>query len=65
MSRYDLTRLPFVRPVLVSRWPQFLVRAIALGGFLFAILAGLAGTPVGNRNFSIIFVWIAWWALRP
>jgi hypothetical protein len=23
----------------------------------------MAGTPVGNRNFAIVFVWIAWWAL--
>jgi hypothetical protein len=36
---------------------------VALAGFLFAILAGLWGTPVGSRNFSIVFVWIAWWAL--
>jgi polyferredoxin len=40
-----------------------LARAAALGGFVFVILSGLLGTPVGNRNFSIIFVWIAWWAL--
>lgn len=63
MSRYDLLQLPLVKPGLRSRWPQFLVRAIALGGFIFAILAGLLGTPVGSRNFGIVFVWIAWWAL--
>jgi polyferredoxin len=47
----------------VSRWPQFGVAVVALAGFVFAITAGLAGTPVGSRNFAIIFVWIAWWAL--
>lgn len=36
---------------------------MALAGFLLAIIAGIAGTPVGNRNFAIVFVWIAWWAL--
>ena len=36
---------------------------VMLVGFLFAILSGLIGTPVGNRNFGIVFVWIAWWAL--
>ena len=36
-----------------SRWP----------GFIFAILSGFIGTPVGNHNFSIVFVWIVWWAL--
>ena len=36
---------------------------IALAGFLLAILSGLFGTPVGSRNFGIVFVWIAWWAI--
>jgi ferredoxin len=26
-------------------------------------MAGLVGTPVGSHNFSIVFVWIAWWAI--
>ncbi len=63
MSRMDLTRIPVVKPLLVNRWPQFILRAIALAGFIIAILAGLLGTPVGSRNLSIVFVWIAWWAL--
>jgi hypothetical protein len=63
MIRYDLSRIGLIKYLLASRWPQLVVRAVALGGFLLAILAGLAGTPVGNRNFSIVFVWIAWWAL--
>jgi ferredoxin len=62
-ARYDLTRVPAVRALLVNRWPQFLARVLALAGFLFAIVAGVGGTPVGSRNFSIVFVWIAWWAL--
>jgi hypothetical protein len=63
MIPYDLTQLPLVKPALQSRWPQFILRAVALAGFGFAILAGLFGTPVGSRNFGIVFVWIAWWAL--
>lgn len=61
--KYDLLKSPLLRRLLISRWPQFLVRALALAGFLLAIAAGLAGTPVGNHNFAIVFVWIAWWAL--
>lgn len=61
--KIELTRLPWVKRLLRSRWPQFIVTALALAGFLLAILAGLFGTPVGSRNFGIIFVWIAWWAL--
>ena len=60
---YDLTKSPFIKNMLRSRWPQFVTTAIALGGFILAILSGLLGTPVGSRNFGIIFVWIAWWAI--
>lgn len=62
-ARYDLLRIPLLRRLLTGRWPQFLLRTVALAGFLLAIVVGLAGTPVGNRNFAIVFVWIAWWAL--
>ncbi|MBI3762633.1 MAG: 4Fe-4S binding protein [Chloroflexi bacterium] len=63
MTRYDLTRLPLVEPLLRNRWPQFVTTSIALGGFVFAIIAGMVGTPVGSRNFGIVSVWIGWWAL--
>ncbi len=63
MSRVELTRFPLIRSAVKSRWPQLAVFAIMLAGYLFAILAGLLGTPVGSRNFSIVFVWITWWAI--
>jgi hypothetical protein len=59
----DLTRLPLVHSLLRNRWPQLIITSVALAGFVIAILAGWLGTPVGSRNFSIIFVWIAWWAI--
>jgi polyferredoxin len=62
-TKTDLAGLPLVRILLHSRWPQLILRLVALGGFLLAILAGLLGTPVGSRNIAIVFVWIAWWAL--
>lgn len=62
MTQHDLTAVPPVKWLLVSRWPQLLLRLLALAGFVFAILVGLVGTPVGNRNFSIILVWVGWWA---
>ncbi len=63
MRRVDLTRRAPIRVLLTSRWPQFLIMLAALGGFVLAIVAGLMGTPVGNRNFGIVAVWIGWWAL--
>lgn len=61
VSRYELTRLPGVRTLLRSRWPQFGLRALTLAGFILVILTGLFGSPVGSRNFAILFVWIGWW----
>ena len=59
----ELTRNPIVKAALRNRWPQLIMRVIALAGFVFAILSGFIGTPVGNHNFGIVFVWIVWWAL--
>jgi polyferredoxin len=63
MSRFELTRLPLLKTALKSRYPQFAVFVVMLVGYLFAILAGFVGTQVGSHNFSIVFVWIAWWAI--
>jgi ferredoxin len=59
--RYNLAGVPWLRSLLQSRWPQFLVRALTLAGFIFMIVAGLIGSRVGSHNIAIIFVWIAWW----
>jgi ferredoxin len=63
MSRIELTRFPIVKSAVKNRWPQLAVFIVMLAGYLFAIVAGLIGTPVGSHNFSIVFVWIAWWAI--
>ena len=60
-KRIDLVHIPWLRPILESRWPQLLLRALTLAGFVFIITAGLFGSRVGSHNFAIIFVWIAWW----
>ncbi len=59
----ELTSFTLVKSALRSRWPQFILFAVLLVGFLLAIAAGFAGTPVGSRNFGIVFTWIAWWAI--
>src|SRR5574338_174877 len=63
MAKIELTRSPFIKNTLKSRYPQLAVFVVMLVGYIFAILAGLVGTPVGSHNFSIVFVWIAVWAV--
>jgi polyferredoxin len=63
MAKIELTSNPFIKSTLKNRWPQLAVFVVMLAGYIFAILAGLIGTPVGSHNFSIVFVWIAWWAI--
>src|SRR5215208_6714067 len=63
MAKIELTRNRFLKSVLINRYPQLAVFIVMLMGYVFAILAGLIGTPVGSHNFSIVFVWIAWWAI--
>lgn len=58
-----LTRWPWLKALLRSRAFQPVMMLVTLFFFTLAILAGLFGTPAGNRNFSIVFVWIVWWAL--
>ena len=63
MAKIELTRNRFLKSILINRYPQLAVFIVMLMGYIFAILAGLIGTPVGSHNFSIVFVWIAWWAI--
>ena len=62
MSSVELTRSPFARAILKSRWPQLAAQLVLLAGLALAIASGLLGTPVGSRSFAIVMVWIVWWA---
>ena len=60
--RNNLTHHAWVRRLLISRWPQFILRAVTLAGFVLVLLTGFIGSPVGSRNFAVMFVWIGWWS---
>lgn len=62
-SRLELTRNPILKKIVTSRWLQWSLMTVLLPFFVLAILTGFWGTPAGNRNFGIVFVWIVWWAL--
>jgi len=60
--KYNLLQHTWIKKLATNRWPLLILRSIALGGFVFVILVGILGTPIGNHNFAIVAVWIAWWA---
>ncbi|MEJ2657406.1 MAG: hypothetical protein P8012_09445, partial [Desulfobacterales bacterium] len=56
-----LDRLPRLKWLVHRRSFQFLILFPGFALFYFFILSSLWGSPVGNRNIAIIFVWILWW----
>jgi len=61
-NRVDLLQaVPGLKWLLTRRWFQFAVVLPSLAFFYLFLIAGVFGSPVGNRNIIIIFVWILWW----
>jgi polyferredoxin/plastocyanin len=58
-----LEALPWLKKILKLRSFQFLVILPNFIVFYLFIISSLRGSPVGNRNITIIFVWILWWFL--
>ena len=56
-----LERLPGLKWLIMRRSFQFLILFPGFVLFYLFILSSLWGSPVGNRNIAIIFVWILWW----
>ncbi len=56
-------KVPFLKALVKNRgFPHWII-FINLIFFYFFFLTGLFGTPVGNHNILIIFVWILWWIM--
>jgi len=60
-TKFDVLQIDFIRRITTHRAFQFSVIFPNLLIFWIIIVAGLFGGPVGNRNISVIFVWILWW----
>lgn len=62
--RVDLLRaFGWLERLVRKRWFQFAVVAPNLVVLFFFVLAGLLGSPIGNRNIIVTIVWILWWFL--
>ncbi|MBT3239520.1 MAG: 4Fe-4S binding protein [Chloroflexi bacterium] len=59
---FELTKFKWVRTLLKQRWFQFALMLPNAFFFVVILVAAFFGSPIGNANFAIIFVWIVWWA---
>ncbi len=56
-----IKRLPLLEKIVKARSFHFIVIFPNLIIFYLFILSALWGSPVGNRNIAVVFVWIFWW----
>jgi plastocyanin len=56
-----LEKFPWLKRLVMRRSFQFWFIAVNFIVFYLFILSSLWGSPVGNRNIAIVFVWILWW----
>lgn len=59
INLFDLS--PWLKRFVKLRSFQFLLILPNLALFEVFLIAGLFGSPIGNRNIMIVFVWILWW----
>ncbi len=63
LSNFDFTRISIFNRVIKSRLFQPALVILNLSVFVVLIMAGLLGSPTGNRNAAIILIWIFWFFL--
>jgi len=58
-----LERFPWLDRLVRRRWFQVSLVAPCAVILFFFLIAGLFGSPIGNRNIIVTIVWIFWWFL--
>ena len=58
-----LARFRWLDWLVRRRWFQFALVAPSAVVLFFFVIAGLFGSPIGNRNIVVTIVWIFWWFL--
>lgn len=63
LGNFDFMTVPAINRAIRSRWFQPVLLIFSSAIFVVLIMAGLMGSPVGNRNAAIIIIWIFWFFL--
>lgn len=60
--RLEWAGIGWVQSLVKNRWFQYALIGFNLFFFLLVLFAAFFGSPAGNANIAVIFVWIVWWA---
>lgn len=52
--------MPFLRRMVISRWPQTILTLIAMIMIYIVILTALFGTKMSGRNLGVLMMWAIW-----
>ena len=61
IKKIDLFQISILKRIVKQPYFQFWLMFPSLVIFVIVILSGVFGSPVGNKNMSVMFVWILWW----
>jgi polyferredoxin len=53
-------KIPFLRKITISRWPQTIFTLIAMMMIYIVILTALFGTKMSGRNLGVLMMWAIW-----
>jgi hypothetical protein len=55
-----LEKYPWMKKMVVSRWPQVIITILALCLIYVVIMTSIFGTKMSGRNLGVVLMWIVW-----
>ena len=56
----DVLNISFLKRIVISRWPQFILTLVAMLMIYVVILTSLFGTQMSGRNLGVLMMWAIW-----
>ena len=56
----DVLNISFLKRIVISRWPQFILTLVAMLMIYVVILTSLFGTQMSGRNLGVLLMWAIW-----
>jgi hypothetical protein len=56
----DVLNISFLKRIVISRWPQFILTIVAMLMIYVVILTSIFGTQMSGRNLGVLMMWAIW-----